>query len=418
MFRRLGVIDTVPVIDREDAGVLTIAELESQMTEDERAEIDEDHEDYYGQVVPSVEDIIKRELRTSHFNEFGDELDRVQVREMPIESYREGVETSVSRIDEYEHSTLMISSDVLFETDSSDLLEEADEELAAVTAELEEVEGGELRIVGHTDNDGTEEYNQGLSEERAESVRDELATLIGLEDFDVAVEGESFREPIADNESEEGMALNRRVELHFTPPTETIEIEIEGELPEALGEDEEYPNAVHTGDGAIEIESIQRIDDLMVGRIKVSGLEDVGANYTALTFGFGRGIGARGWSNDETLGFSQYSAYAPTLIHNNQRYYPLDIYLTPLQGSSAEEWVDDADGDMDLIIPLAERNTFEIRNLGADGHYTATVLWPAIDDETVTVDVTVPRHYQDELSDRQIENTHPWRITNVPIEDL
>lgn len=58
-----------------------------------------------------------------------------------MESYRESVETSVSRIDEVEHATLILSSDVLFEFDSADLTAEADRELEAVIAELAGVEG-------------------------------------------------------------------------------------------------------------------------------------------------------------------------------------------------------------------------------------------------------------------------------------
>lgn len=416
MFRRLGVVENIPVINREEAGTPTIEEVEEELTEDELREIDEDTEEVYGQVVPSVEEILERELVSSAFEAFDGDLEKIDARVFPIESYRENVETSVSRIDEIEYSTLMISSDVLFEYDSSDLIDEAEEELEAAIAELAGAQTGDLEIVGHTDNEGTEEYNQELSEDRAEAVREQLEELTDLESFDIAVRGESFREPIADNESEEGRAQNRRVELHFTPPAEEVEVETEAELPEVLGEEAEHPDTVQTEDGEIEIESLRQVDNLLVGRIRVSDLEEVGADYTALTFGFGRPIGARGWHNDESVGYSQFTAYAPTLIHNNQRYYPLDYYLRPLEGSTAEEWVDEAGDEMEYIVPLAERNMGTIRRLGEGGYYTATVIWPAVDAETVTVDLTVPRDFLEEATEGEIERTRPWRITNVPVE--
>jgi hypothetical protein len=178
-----------------------------------------------------------------------------------------------------------------------------------------------------------------------------------------------------------------------------------------------YPDAVKTEDGEIEIESVRLIDDLLIGRIRVNGLEEVGAKDTALSFGLGTEVGARGWQKSESVGYSSTTAYAPTLIHNNHRYYPLDYYLEPLEGSLAEAWVEDAKDEKEYIIPLAERDMYEMRKLYENGYYTATVIWPAVDDETVTVDLTVPRNLlEEELDSRDLELVQPWRITNVPVE--
>lgn len=296
LFRRLGVIEDIPVVDREDIGALTIDERLGELSEEEREELSEDDESFFAQVIPSVEEIIERELDRAHTSaEYDGDLGRVQASVFPIESYQESIVSSVSRIDEIQHSTLMISSDVLFDFDSAELMEEADEELSAAADVLMSAEGGELVIVGHTDNDGTEEYNQQLSEDRAESVQVYLENSIDLDSFDVEARGESLREPIADNESEEGRALNRRVDIHFTPPAETIEVEAEAEMPEVLGDEVEYPSTIQNEDGEIEIESIKRVDDLFVGRITVRYLEDVGSSYNALTSGLadhmGQGVG-------------------------------------------------------------------------------------------------------------------------------
>jgi outer membrane protein OmpA-like peptidoglycan-associated protein len=410
LFRKLGLIENVPVVDREEIETLTLKDID-ELTDEELEQLDQ-------QVAPTVDEIIEDVLRFEEDDAFDGNRERIQARVFPIESYRESLKTSVSRVDEIEHATLIISSDVLFEFDSSDLTEEAGEELEAVVTELEDAEDGALEIVGHTDSEGTEELNQELSENRAASVREALEEVMDLESFDVTVRGESFREPIADNASEEGRAQNRRVEIHFTPPTEQVEIEVETDVPEALGEVAAYPEAVQVEDGEIEIESIRQVDNLLVGRIRVNALEDGGADYTALTFGFGIPVGARGWHTDESVGFDQTVAYAPTLLHNGQRYFPLDYYLDPLEGSYAEEWVEKEGGEKEYIIPLAEHNLFEIRNLEGDGYYTATVIWPAVDDETVTVDLTLPRDFIEEtsFSERALERAYPWRITDVPVE--
>lgn len=73
--------------------------------------------------------------------------------------------------------------------------------------------GVRLRVGGHTDWTGTDAYNQGLSERRANSVRDYLvAHGIDPGQFTTAGFGES--QPISTNDTREGRALNRRVELN------------------------------------------------------------------------------------------------------------------------------------------------------------------------------------------------------------
>jgi OOP family OmpA-OmpF porin len=69
-----------------------------------------------------------------------------------------------------------------------------------------------VMVEGHTDWIGTEEYNQGLSERRSESVRRYL-TEHGVDESRLSTAGYGESRPIASNETREGRALNRRVEL-------------------------------------------------------------------------------------------------------------------------------------------------------------------------------------------------------------
>jgi outer membrane protein OmpA-like peptidoglycan-associated protein len=69
-----------------------------------------------------------------------------------------------------------------------------------------------VEIEGHTDASGSEAHNLKLSQQRAESVRDYLVSK-GVEASRLVAKGYGESQPIADNDSPEGMAKNRRVEL-------------------------------------------------------------------------------------------------------------------------------------------------------------------------------------------------------------
>lgn len=72
-----------------------------------------------------------------------------------------------------------------------------------------------IEIVGHTDSQGAEEYNQNLSEQRAASVADYLKKL-GVPDDKISQWGEGELNPIESNDTQIGRAKNRRVELKIT----------------------------------------------------------------------------------------------------------------------------------------------------------------------------------------------------------
>jgi outer membrane protein OmpA-like peptidoglycan-associated protein len=108
-----------------------------------------------------------------------------------------------------------------FAFDSHALLPEAQAILDEQAAILTENPGLKLRIEGHADSRGPEVYNQGLSERRAGAVKDYLVSKgIWPDRLEAKGYGESF--PIASNDTSEGQAKNRRVELHII---HTIEIE-------------------------------------------------------------------------------------------------------------------------------------------------------------------------------------------------
>lgn len=111
---------------------------------------------------------------------------------------------------------LNLSARVLFDTDSYALKTENQQELVTLAKNLQKYKLLRLKIVGHTDNVGSEEYNQKLSEERAKSVSD-LFFNAGYLPQNVEIIGRGMSQPVVDNDTEEHRAENRRVAIIIVP---------------------------------------------------------------------------------------------------------------------------------------------------------------------------------------------------------
>jgi len=103
-------------------------------------------------------------------------------------------------------------SGLLFDFDSSTLRTEARQNLSEFAESMQEFEDTNILVVGHTDAKGSEEYNQGLSERRAESATGYLAER-GIDSGRLTSVGRGETEPVASNETAEGRQQNRRVEV-------------------------------------------------------------------------------------------------------------------------------------------------------------------------------------------------------------
>ncbi len=102
--------------------------------------------------------------------------------------------------------------DVLFDFNKYTLKPEARERLARISGIVLAYPDLKLQIEGYTDSIGSDEYNQTLSEKRAESVRDYLVSS-GVSMNNVAAAGMGKADPVADNSTAAGRKLNRRVEM-------------------------------------------------------------------------------------------------------------------------------------------------------------------------------------------------------------
>jgi OOP family OmpA-OmpF porin len=101
---------------------------------------------------------------------------------------------------------------VNFEFDSAKLTASSTATLNDAVKILKRHAGTKVEIAGHTDSQGSADYNQGLSERRAQAVADYLIAN-GANASNLTVKGYGESNPVADNGTKEGRAANRRVEL-------------------------------------------------------------------------------------------------------------------------------------------------------------------------------------------------------------
>jgi outer membrane protein OmpA-like peptidoglycan-associated protein len=107
---------------------------------------------------------------------------------------------------------LSVPSDVSFDTGRADIKPNMRPILDQLASGLAAQANTELRIIGHTDSIGSDEYNDRLSMERAQSTRQYLVER-GVSPRQIQVAGRGEHEPVADNNSDSGRARNRRVEI-------------------------------------------------------------------------------------------------------------------------------------------------------------------------------------------------------------
>ncbi|MGF6396377.1 OOP family OmpA-OmpF porin [Pseudomonas frederiksbergensis] len=121
---------------------------------------------------------------------------------------------SVKPVEPPVSEVITLNGNVLFAYNQSELMPEARSELDSLMAKLQNTDVASIKVIGHTDSQGSDAYNQKLSERRASSVAAYLLSQ-GVAPNKLTSEGRGESQPVADNDTEEGRAQNRRVELHI-----------------------------------------------------------------------------------------------------------------------------------------------------------------------------------------------------------
>jgi outer membrane protein OmpA-like peptidoglycan-associated protein len=138
----------------------------------------------------------------------------MDVQEAKLRQKLQGTGVSVTRMGN--NITLNLPSNISFASNSADLNGNFFPVLDSVDTVLKEYNKSVVEVAGHTDNKGTSEYNQGLSERRASTVANYLESR-GLDSKRLIVVGAGEEHPVASNDTEAGRAQNRRVELTIVP---------------------------------------------------------------------------------------------------------------------------------------------------------------------------------------------------------
>jgi outer membrane protein OmpA-like peptidoglycan-associated protein len=127
-----------------------------------------------------------------------DELDE-ELENAEVERVGEGIKVT-------------FDSGLLFEFDSAEIQGQSEENLTEFAQTMQDFEESNILIVGHTDAKGSSDYNQKLSENRAQSAANFLMRQ-GLSGDRITTTGKGEAEPVATNDTEAGRQQNRRVEV-------------------------------------------------------------------------------------------------------------------------------------------------------------------------------------------------------------
>jgi len=273
-------------------------------------------------------------------------------------------------------ATVALSSDVLFATDQASLTPQAEQVVAAAGAQIASVaDGGEVSVVGHTDDVGSDAYNQDLSVRRAQAVAAVLTPKLGG-GFSVVPTGSGESEPAVAGTSPEARAANRRVEIAFTASKAGAAVAVAGAAgaPAATGPTGTGKTAVDVpltgGQVAVRATSVTRHGSYLIGALEVEGASPSESRLLELFGTFSQGLRADRGLLATTL---VAGAHNVTLLGTSGRYYPID-YIREVSTTKS-----------DLRRILADQ--FLSAALEQRDKITVTVVWPDPGGDTVTIDV-------------------------------
>lgn len=308
---------------------------------------------------------------------------------LPLHEYRESLKGEYDSAQAGEVLEVNLGADVLFAVDSADLSPDADRILQEVLTTLEVYSSGELPIVGHTDSNADDAYNQDLSERRARSVHDRLQALAPLTRFAVSVEGCGETKPRVEETDDASRQRNRRVELAVSgqvedarQPTSHIA------LPPAPAASAEGTNPVTikgdvSGDQIqVWVASMKRQGKYLVGELKVA-CESCAQGFLWAPFSYVLSASPR---PDNELQGSYNPATRLALLLGNERVYPVDF------------------AEREGTLLLTDPNLYRTGSEPTPPQYTVTAVWPDPGTDRVTIDV-----------DGERTGSESWRISDIPV---
>ncbi len=146
----------------------------------------------------------------------GYQMDK-QIRELKESTAGSGVD--ITEVDNGQAILLNLPDGVTFDVDSSTLKPQFRATLDQIAGSMNQYPNSLIDVYGHTDSTGSDQYNQALSERRASTVANYLV-MQGVSAARIRSQGYGETMPIASNDTIEGRARNRRVEIKIVPITQ------------------------------------------------------------------------------------------------------------------------------------------------------------------------------------------------------
>lgn len=172
-------------------------------------------EDSLKKAAEAREDSLKKtaEARTSELErELKEERAKAEARQKEAKDKLNKLRSKLIQVNEDARGIILSMSDILFDVDKATLKQDLKTSLAKVAGILSVYQELNVSVEGHTDNQGSAEYNMKLSEQRAKNVLDFLESQ-GIEAKRLTYKGYGMTRPIGDNSTKEGRQKNRRVDL-------------------------------------------------------------------------------------------------------------------------------------------------------------------------------------------------------------
>ena len=327
---------------------------------------------------------------------------------VPLERYTRALDDSTGTRTTDKDVTVTLASDVTFDSDSYNLTAAADAQLQTVADQIAQYpDGGNLDIVGHTDDVADNAHNQTLSENRAGTVKDRLGQLAALTKWQITTTGKGETEPAINDTTDEARAANRRVVITITPTSGTTAKQpgttgtatppappaSDTGLPEAQGPVGTGPDGVTVpgpdgkGQITITLDHVTRNGGLLTAQLTIT-TGPGGTDDATLTTWLKDPAQAFASSRGENGGASAVGiANGLTLLADGQRLYPTD-YLPPFF------FFDKAMTEIYTYKPLKEGATT-----------TICVAWPDTAQDTLTLDHPPTKN----------SNQYAYRLTNIPV---
>lgn len=272
-----------------------------------------------------------------------------------------------------------LPSDVLFAGDKHELSKKAAKVVDKAGAKIAEAaaESGEITVIGHTDDQADEAYNQKLSERRALAVAERLRPILGSA-FAIKTEGRGESDPAVSGTDDDARAANRRVEVQFTRRSAgklVVVDDVPTELPETTGTVVSGLETAVVQAGVIHspmrtrMVSLERRGNFLVGMVEVAtdGEQEIEATQFFGEFNMTTHSRGHGLSGPGNL----------ALLTPTSRVHPADMLP---QGPEGERYL------------LGDNSADLTPTVGWPHRYV--VVWPDTDPTATTVTIDAPGMYR------------------------